>query len=118
MSPDIAFGMEFGRLRDSFHGSDLGQNFSQQAGSVEKFEASAGAAFSKDAREFVAHTFGGNTMDGGFLALDRGKGVRLNIEFEACGKTHRAEEAKVILAKSLLGISDRPDQAGLEIGAS
>jgi hypothetical protein len=37
--PDVALGMEFGRLLDALHGGHFGQKHGQQAAFVEQFEA-------------------------------------------------------------------------------
>ena len=58
VDPDVAFGMELGRLLDALHGGDLGQDVGQQAGLVQQFEAAARAAFGQDADQFVADALG------------------------------------------------------------
>ena len=56
--PDIAFRVEFGRLGDSFHGSDLRQDVCEQTRFVQQFESPARAAFGKDATQLITNTLG------------------------------------------------------------
>ena len=49
MNPDVAFRVELGRLLDVVHADSFGEDLLEEAGGVEEFEGSAGAAFGEHA---------------------------------------------------------------------
>ena len=116
VGPDVAFGVEFGRLGDALHAGGLGQEDVEQSGSVEEFETAAGAAFSEDAGEFVADPFGGDGGDGGGEAREGVPGGGFDFEAEAGGEADGAEEAEAVFGEALHGVADGAEAAGVEVG--
>lgn len=116
VGPDIAFGVELGRLGDAFHASGLGQEDFEQSGGVEEFETAAGAAFGQDAGEFVADPFGGDGGDGGREAREGVPGGGFDFEAEAGGKADGAEQAEAVFGEALSGVADGAEAVGVEVG--
>src|SRR5271166_5666523 len=63
MHEDIPFGMEFRRLLNTFHGRNLGQDFSEQASFVEQEKGAAGVAFGEHSGEFIANALARNHVN-------------------------------------------------------
>lgn len=115
VDPDIAFGVELGRLADALHPGDLGEDFGEQAGFVEEFEAAAGMAFGEEAGEFVADALGGDAGDGGGEGADGREGIGVDVEGEAGGEADGAEEAEVVFREAGGWIADGANGAVAEI---
>ena len=118
VGPDIALGVELGRLGDAFHASGLGKEDFEQSGGVEEFGATAGAAFGQDAGEFVADAFGGDGGDGGSEAREGVPGGGFDFEAEAGGEADGAEQTEAVFGEALRGVADGAEAAGLEVGES
>jgi len=118
VGPDVAFGMELGRLGDALHGGDFRQQIAQQARGVQHFEAAPRSAFGEDADQFVAHALGGNAQDGGMLAPERRERGRLDFEPQARGEANGAQQAQMVLAEARIGVANGADDAAVQILAS
>ena len=118
MDPDVAFGVKLRGLLDTLHAFDFGEEFVEEAGFMEEFEAAAGSAFGEDAGEFVALAFGGDGVDLRGEFADGVEGVRFNGEVKAGGEADGAEHAEVVLFEAAVRRADGADHAVFEVGAS
>ena len=118
VDPDVTFGMELRRLRDTFHGGDFRENFGEDVEFVEEFEGAARGAFSEKLGEFFAETLGGDDMNFFGVLADGGKGCRFDGVTEARGEADSAEHAELIFGEPARGLADSADDFGGEIGAA
>lgn len=116
VGPDVAFGMELGRLGDALHGFDFGEDGFEEVQFVEEFEASAGVGFGEDASQFVAGSFGGDGGDFETVGADGFGGFRFDIEGETGGEADGAEEAEMVLGEALGGAADGADEFVGQVG--
>jgi hypothetical protein len=116
--PDIALGVEFGRLLDSVEAVDFGQDLLEQAGAVEQFKGAAGAALGQHAGEFVANTLKADLMDLAGASTDGGFGSGVDFKVKTGGEADGAQHAELIFVEALGGVSDGADDAGVEVGAA
>lgn len=80
VGPDIALGVELGRLGDAVHLDGFGEDLGEEAGDVEKLEGAAGVALSEHLGDLVADALVADLVDGGGLGLDRGHGAWFDLE--------------------------------------
>ncbi len=118
VDPDIAFGVEFGRLRNALKGGDLRQNFGEEAGGVKELEASAGAAFGQDAGEFAADALGRNAVDAGTERPNCLECGGIETEGEAGGEADGAQHPEMILFEPREWVADGADNAAVEVVAA
>lgn len=116
VGPDVAFGVEFGRLGDALHAGGFGKEDVEQSGGVEEFETAAGAAFGEDAGEFIADAFGGDGGDGGGEVREGVPGGGFDFEAKAGGEADGAEQAEAVLREALCRVADGAETAGVEVG--
>ena len=118
MDPDVAFGVELGRLRDALHGGHLRQKIRQQAGLIEQLETAARATLGENAHQLIANALGGNAQDGGVIAAKGVKGARFDGESEAGGEADGAQQAQMIFLEARIGIADGADDAAFQVRAA
>lgn len=119
VGPDIAFGMELGRLIASPQGEHLREDHAEQSRVGEQVKSGNPARMAEDAGKFRAHAFGGDAGDGWCMALERVEGGGFDgkaVEFG--GETDRAQQTKVILVEALIGIPDGAQEAVFQVGAA
>ena len=100
--PDVAFRMEFRRLRDAFHGGDLGQDVAQQAASSSNSKPRR-APPSVRMRAISSRTRSGETCRiRPCQPLDGGEGGRFDVEAQPRRETHGAEQPQMVFLKAAL----------------
>lgn len=116
VGPDVAFGVEFGRLGDALHAGGFGEEDVEESGGVEEFETAAGAAFGEDTGEFIPDAFGGDGGDGGGEAREGVPGGGFDFKAKAGGEADSAEQAEAVFGEALDGVADGAEAAGVEVG--
>src|SRR5579859_3556170 len=110
--------MKLRRLFNSLHGFDLGQNFVQQSGFVEKKKSLARPPFGQHLAEFIANALPRDLMNLRCQCLNRMKCSGLDgvakTRREADGKQH----PELVLGKAPLRVADGSNDSGFEIFAS
>ena len=109
---DVALGMIVRGLLASDHRQHFGQDLLHQAGLDHDVHSARGAALGHQAHDFLADALGGNLRHHRRGKLHRGMRLGLDGEIQARGKTRGAHHAEMILGETIVGISDRADDAG------
>src|SRR5208283_475181 len=118
VGPDIALGVELGRLSDAAHADGFGQDFGEEAEVEEQLEAAARAALGEDSGEFVADTLGADVGDLVGVAADGGGGCGVDLEVEAGGEADGAQHSQLVLDEAQSGVADSANDAGGEVFSS
>ena len=115
VDPDVAFGVELGRLGDAAQPHHFRQDACQQAELVEQLEAAGRAAFGEDPRQLVAHALGRDLVDVGGFAADA---FDLEMEVQAGGEADGAQQAQLVFGVAKLGVADGADHAAAQVVAA
>ena len=118
VGPDVALGVELGRLGYAAQADGLGQDLGEEAEIEEQLEAAARASLGEDAGEFVADALGADLGDLGGEAADGGGGYGVDLEVEARGEADGAHHAQLVLGEAQCGVADGADDAGGEVFAA
>jgi len=118
VGPDIALGVELGRLGDAAQADDLGEDFGEEAEVEEQLEAAAGTALGEDSGELVADALGADEGDLGGVAANGGGGGGVDLEVEARGEADGAQHSQLVFGEAQVGVADGADDAGGEVFAA
>src|SRR5882762_10245362 len=117
MLPHVSFGMVLRRLRNSFHGEDLRQDFWKKAGNIEQLESSPCAPFTQHFVQFVRNAFAAHLMSLRRQLTDGRKRRRLDLIPQSRREANRAQQPELIFGKAPLGIANRSNDACFDIPA-
>ena len=118
VNPDVALGVEFGRLGNAAQAHGFGQHARQQSERIQQLEAAAGAALGQDAGQFVAHALLADLMDVRGVAMDGGGRALFNAVVQARGEAGGTQHTQLVLGEAKLGIADRANDAGGKVLAT
>ena len=93
-----------------------GSTSCEQAGFVEQLEGAAGVALGEHLGQLVANALAADGVNARRERADGGESGGFDLEPEARGKAHGAQQAQLVFFEALLGVADGADDAGIEIG--
>ncbi len=118
MDPDVAFGVELGRLLDAVHACGFGEDVLEEAGGVEQLEGAAGVAFGEHEGEFVADALEADLVDLRGGVTDSCDGAGLDGEVEAGGETDGSEHAELVFGEAQGRVADGSEDLRGEVDAA
>src|SRR5215469_646468 len=110
--------MKLRRLLDALHFFYLGQHLFQKARLVEQFEGAASVPFGEHLENLFANALAADLRNLWRKLADCGEGFVFDGVAESGCKTHRAQQAQLVLGKSPMRVADGTNHAQLEVFAS
>jgi hypothetical protein len=109
MSPHVSLRVILGRLLNSLHASDFGEQHFEQSEFVEEFESSPCAAVGQDTHEFIPHPFRGNGLRHRGKLTDRGGSGGLDFESKPGREADGSQHPKMVFFEPVQGVADGSD---------
>jgi hypothetical protein len=118
VDPNVALGMELGRLLHALHPWDLGQDLRQQARLIKQLEGAAGAAFRQHLEQLLSNALTAYFADVRRKLADGAQGLRRDGVAEAGSEAHGAQHAKLIFVEATMRLADSTDDFALQVFTS